>query len=62
LRAKKLQPNQHPPSAARVDRLINHVTGTISGVAAIYNRNKYFPEMCEAVQLWEAKLDSIVGR
>jgi integrase len=45
-----------------VERLINHVTGTISGVAAIYNRNKYLPEMCEAVQLWEAKLDSIVGR
>jgi integrase len=32
-----------------IERLINHVTGTISGVAAIYNRANYMPEMREAV-------------
>jgi hypothetical protein len=31
-----------------VERLINHVTGTISGVAAIYNRHAYMDDMCAA--------------
>ena len=36
-----------------IERLINHITGTISGVAAIYNRHNYFEEMREAVTKYE---------
>jgi integrase len=36
-----------------IERLINHVTGTISGVSAIYNRANYFPEMRDAVDKYD---------
>jgi hypothetical protein len=35
---------------------LNHVTGTISGVAAIYNRFQYSDEMRAAIEAWEARL------
>jgi hypothetical protein len=40
---------------------LNHVTGQISGVAAIYNRAKYFDEMAQAMQQWEARLVEILN-
>jgi integrase len=43
-----------------IERLINHVTGTISGVSAIYNRANYMPEMKAAVDLWEARLQKLL--
>jgi hypothetical protein len=33
-----------------VERLLNHVSGTISGVAKIYNRHEYWAERCAAVE------------
>lgn len=41
------------------EKLLNHVSGTISGVAAVYNRYSYMDEMREAIRRWEAKLSSI---
>jgi integrase len=38
------------------EKLLNHVTGTISGVAAIYNRFQYSDEMRAAIEAWEARL------
>ena len=38
------------------EKLLNHVTGTISGVAAIYNRHSYMNEMRQAVGAYEAHL------
>jgi integrase len=38
------------------ERLLNHSTGAISGVAAIYNRYQYMDEMSEAVSKYEAHL------
>jgi integrase len=38
------------------ERLLNHASGTISGVAAIYNRHAYMDEMREAIAKWEAFL------
>ena len=32
------------------EKLLNHVSGTISGVAAVYNRHSYWEEMREAVK------------
>lgn len=43
-----------------VERLLNHASGTISGVAAIYNRFGYQAEMREAALLWENRLREIV--
>ncbi len=42
--------------------LLNHVTGQISGVAAIYNRHKYISEMREAVMRYETYLSNLVTR
>lgn len=39
-----------------IERLLNHVTGTVSGVAAVYNRATYMAEMRAAIELWERYL------
>lgn len=36
-----------------LEKLLNHVSGVVSGVAAIYNRHTYLPEMREAVDRYE---------
>ncbi|MCK0103255.1 integrase family protein [Pseudohalocynthiibacter sp. F2068] len=43
------------------ERLLNHVSGTISGVAAIYNRHTYLEEMRAAVSSYEQHIAKIVG-
>ena len=35
-----------------VDRILNHVSGTIRGVAAVYNRHAYLEERAEALDRW----------
>lgn len=39
-----------------IERLLNHVTGTVSGVAAVYNRASYMAEMRAAIALWDQYL------
>jgi integrase len=41
-----------------VERILNHASGTISGVAAIYNQFKYMDEMRAAIEIWEQRLTS----
>ena len=42
------------------ERLLNHVTGAISGIAAVYNRHSYLPEMVQAQQNYEEHLHSLL--
>lgn len=42
------------------ERLLNHVSGTISGVAAIYNRHSYKGEMRDAIDAYEQHLATIL--
>jgi hypothetical protein len=35
-----------------VDKILNHVSGTIRGVAAIYNRHAYLDERKAALEAW----------
>jgi integrase len=44
-----------------IERLLNHVTGQISGVAAIYNRASYQDEMRAALAKWEERLSVILA-
>ena len=45
-----------------VEKLINHVSGgTLSPVAAIYNRYTYLEEQRAAIELWEQKLARLIG-
>lgn len=36
-----------------VERILNHVSGTFKGVAGVYNRFGYLPEMRQAFLVWE---------
>lgn len=42
------------------EKLLNHVSGTVSGVAAIYNRHSYMEEMRVAIDAWEKRLTAIL--
>ncbi len=44
-----------------IERLLNHVSGSISGVAAIYNRYSYAAEMRAAVDSYEAYLRKLLS-
>jgi integrase len=44
-----------------VEKILNHATGTISGVAAIYNRFAYEKEMRDAIDRWENRLHQILN-
>ena len=43
------------------ERLLNHKSGTISGVAAIYNRHSYMEEMRTVIAIYEAHIANLVG-
>lgn len=43
-----------------VEKLLNHASGTISGVAAIYNQFQYMDEMRAAIEAWDARLASLM--
>jgi integrase len=49
-----------PPHIA--DRLLNHVGGTISGVAAVYQRNQFLAERAAALDAWGAHVTGGVDR
>jgi integrase len=43
-----------------VDKILNHVSGTIRGVAAVYNRHSYLTERMAALEAWARKVESLV--
>ena len=45
-----------------IERLLNHQQGQLGGVAGIYNRFGYLPEMRDALQKWEAELTRLTTR
>jgi integrase len=44
-----------------VDKLLNHVSGTIRGVAAIYNRFEYLDERRAALEAWGRYVRELVA-
>ena len=47
-----------PPHVA--DKILNHQAGTISGVAAVYQRHEFLAERREALDRWGAHVEHIV--
>lgn len=45
-----------------IERLLNHVTGTMSPLARIYNRALYIAEMRDAIDKWEGHLSKLLAR
>ena len=43
------------------EKLLNHISGTVSGVAAIYNRHAFLDEMRAAIDAWEKRLSFILA-
>lgn len=43
------------------EKILNHVSGTVSGVAAVYNRHSYIEEMRAAIDAYEAHVQELVG-
>jgi integrase len=44
-----------------VEKLLNHRSGTIKGVAAVYNRHSYWDERVAAAGAWASYLDHLVS-
>jgi integrase len=42
------------------DKILNHQTGTISGVAAVYQRHEFLAERKAALDLWGAHVDQLL--
>jgi integrase len=43
-----------------VDRILNHVSGTIRGVAAVYNRHAYIEDRKAALEAWGCYVEGLV--
>jgi integrase len=43
------------------DKILNHQAGTISGVAAVYQRHEFLPERRQALDLWGVHVDAILS-
>ena len=44
------------------DKILNHQSGTISGVAAVYQRHQFLAERKEALERWGAHVERILSR
>jgi integrase len=44
-----------------IERLLNHVTGSLSPIALVYNKAKYLEEMREAMKAWEVHVAGIIA-
>lgn len=44
------------------EKLLNHASGTISGVAAVYNRHSYWEEMQQAVEIFDSTSSGLCGQ
>jgi integrase len=45
-----------------LDRVLNHTAGSISGVAAIYNRHEYLNERRDALDQWAARVEELATK
>ena len=43
------------------EKLLNHVSGTISGVAAVYNRHGYLEEMRQAIDAYDTHIANLIN-
>jgi integrase len=43
-----------------IERLLNHVSGSFSGIVGVYQHYNYMPEMRRAITLWETHIGNLV--
>ena len=44
------------------EKLLNHISGSLGGIVAIYQRHDFQLEMGGAIERWEKRLVQIVGQ
>ena len=44
-----------------VERILNHMSGSFRGVAGVYNRFQYLPEMREGLERWALHLEGLTS-
>ncbi len=44
-----------------IERVLNHTTGTLGGVAGIYNRYGYLAEMRGALERWSGRVTTLIS-
>jgi len=44
-----------------VERILNHMSGSFRGVAGVYNRFQYLPEMREGLERWARHLEGLMS-
>ncbi|MCZ4273379.1 tyrosine-type recombinase/integrase [Maritalea porphyrae] len=44
-----------------IEAILNHKSGIVSGVAAVYNRHLYLDEKLEALELWANKIETLTS-
>jgi hypothetical protein len=44
------------------DKVLNHQAGTISGVAAVYQRHDFMAERKQAMLLWDKHISNLLAR
>ena len=42
------------------DKILNHVAGTISGIAAVYQRHEFLNERRDALERWSAHVEGLL--
>ncbi len=45
-----------------IERVLNHTTGALGGVARIYNRYGYLAEMRGALERWSGRVDELISK
>ena len=45
-----------------IETLLNHTSGTRSGIVGVYNRHTYWEEACEAVEKYDTWLQSLLAK
>src|SRR5665213_2447637 len=43
-----------------IERLLNHISGSFSGIVGVYQRYDFFPEMQDAITRWEEHVQKLV--
>ena len=42
-----------------IERLLNHISGSFSGIVGVYQRYDFMPEMRDAIARWEAHVEEV---
>ena len=43
-----------------IERLLNHISGSFSGIVGVYQRYDFFPQMQDAITRWEEHLQKLL--